>query len=213
MPQIAKRRKKTESTLDIGKTVRRLRETRGLSGVLFCKRARSIDPKTLTALEKGRIRNPSIATLRALATGFGMSVSGLFREAEMEHEAFFSRGTQKGLYKIELPFQGVQMISFTPLAEELFCGKLLVDSLKSFDEKLVGRSGAIFLQALIGKFEGEVDGKAVELKEGDNLFFFGGIKFRMTNAIQRQGTVWLVTAPSSFVLRRASVIQNPDLEP
>lgn len=210
MPQNPKKKNSLEPVLDIGKTVRRLREAKGMSGVLFCKRARSMDPKTLTALEKGRIRNPSIATLRALAAGFGMTVSGLFREAELEHEAYFSRGTQKGLYKIELPFQGVQLISFTPLAEELFCGKILVDPLKSFDEKLLGLPGAVFLQVLVGKFEGEVDGKAVELREGENLFFFGGMKFRMTNAIQRPGTFLLVTAPSCFVMRRSSVIRDPD---
>jgi len=205
MPKISRNENATSQVLDIGKTVRRLREAKGMSGVLFCRRSKGVDPKTLTALEKGRIRNPSIVTLRALATGFGMTVSGLFREAELEREEYLSLGTQKGLYKIELPFPGVQLVSFTPLAEELFCGKILVEPQKSFDQKLLGPSGAVFLQVLIGRFEGEVDGKPVLLKEGDNLFFFGGMKFRVANAIQRQGTLLLVTAPSCFVIHRAAL--------
>ena len=63
--------------LDIGQAVRRLREEKGLSGAELCRRGKGIDPKTLVALEKGRIRNPSIVTLEALAKGFGMTVSFL----------------------------------------------------------------------------------------------------------------------------------------
>jgi transcriptional regulator with XRE-family HTH domain len=200
------KRKASAPPIEIGAVVRRLREEKKLSGAELCRRGKGIDPKTLTALEKGRIRNPSIVSLEALAKGLGMTVSGLFRRAELEREECFSRGTQKGLYKIELPFPGIQMISFTPLAEELFCGKLLVDPQKGFDERLLGRSGAVFIQVLIGRFEGEIDGKEVALKEGDNLFFFGGMKVRMANALQRNGTLLLVTAPSCFVPRHFPVI-------
>ena len=88
--------------IEIGPVVRRLREEKGLSGVELCRRGKGIDPKTLVALEKGRIRNPSIATLEALAKGFGMTVSDLFRRAEFDQRDYFSLGSQKGLCKIEL---------------------------------------------------------------------------------------------------------------
>ena len=194
-------KKGTAPSLEIGATVRRLRDARNLSGVELCRRGKGIDPKTLTALEKGRIKNPSIATLGALAKGFGMTVSDLFRQAEIEHENYFSRGSQKGLYKIDFPAQGIQLISFTPLSAELFCGKMIVEGQKRFDEKLLECSGAFFLMPLIGQFEGEIEGRRAVLKEGENLFFYGGMKFFLKNSFQRYSTLLLVAAPSCFQAR------------
>ena len=202
------KRKTSVCPLEIGPIVRSLREERGLSGVELCRRGKGIDPKTLVALEKGRIRNPSMVTLEALAKGFGMSVSDLFRRAEFDQRDYFSLGSQKGLYKIDLPSQGIQLISFTPLMEELFCGKMILEGQKQFDEKLFGRdgAGAFFIMTLIGQFEGEIEGRRVALKEGDNLYFYGGMRFRLANALQRNSTLLLVAVPSclrtQWVLKR-----------
>ncbi len=214
MPKLKKDRpgkRKTVRPLDVGQMVRRLRTEKGLSGVELCRRGKGIDPKTLVALEKGRIRNPSIVTLEALAKGFGMTVSDLFRRAEFDQRDYFSMGSQKGLYKIDLPAQGIQLISFTPLLEELFCGKMILEGQKQFDEKLFGGagSGAFFIMTLIGQLEGEVEGKKVALKEGDNLYFYGGMKFRLANALQRNSTLLLVTAPSCLRTKGAFKRQEP----
>lgn len=191
-------RKTSAHPLEIGPVVRRLREERGMSGVELCRRGKGIDPKTLVALEKGRIRNPSIATLEALARGFGMTVSDLFRRAEFDQRDYFSLGSPKGLYKIDLPSQGIQLTSFTPLMEELFCGKMILEGQRKFDEKLFGgeRPGAFFIMTLIGQFEGEVEGRKVILKEGDNLYFYGGMKFYLANALQRNSALLLIAVPS-----------------
>lgn len=191
-----------ECPLPIGATVRRLREERGLSGAAFCRRSQKLDPKTLTALEKGRIKNPSIATLQALAKGFGITVSDLFRQTELRQQDFFSVGSQKGLYKIDFFPPGVQLVSFTPLNGEVFCGKIIFEAQKGFDEKLFDHAGTFFVMTLIGQVEGEIEGKTVILKEGDNLFFNGGMKFRLRNVLQRQATLFLVTAPSCLRGRR-----------
>ncbi|MFA5159118.1 MAG: helix-turn-helix transcriptional regulator [Candidatus Omnitrophota bacterium] len=201
MPKPRKNKPKEERAvcpLDIGQIVRRLRTEKSLSGVELCRRGKGIDPKTLTALEKGRIRNPSMVTLEALAKGFGMSVSDLFRRAEFDQRDYFSLGSQKGLYKIYLPSQGIQLISFTPLIEELFCGKLILEGQKQFDEKLFGgdRAGTFFIMTLIGQFEGEIEGRRVALREGDNLYFYGGMRFHLANALQRNSTLLLVAVPS-----------------
>ncbi|HNX68142.1 MAG TPA: helix-turn-helix transcriptional regulator [Candidatus Omnitrophota bacterium] len=195
---------KISPRINVGATIRRLRDERGLKGVELCRRAKGLDPKTLTALEKGRIRNPSIATLQAVAEGFGMTVSDLFRQAELQTPEFFSMGTQKGLYKIDFPAKGMQLISFTPLAEDLFCGKMIVDGQKGFDEKLLGHVGAFFIMVLVGQFEGNIEGRKVSLREGDNLFFCGGMKFRLLNTLQRNSVFLLVTAPSCLKARRFS---------
>jgi len=190
------KRKTPIGPLEIGSVVRQLREEKGLSGVELCRRGKGIDPKTLTALEKGRIRNPSIATLEALAKGFGMTVSDLFRRAEFDQRDFFSLGSQKGLYKIDLPSQGIQLISFTPLMEDFFCGKMILEGQKRFDEKIFSGGGTFFVMTLIGQFAGEIEGRKVILKEGDNLYFYGGMRFYLTNALQRNSALLLVTSPS-----------------
>ena len=204
-------KRKAVRPLDVGQMVRRLREERGLSGVELCRRGKGIDPKTLVALEKGRIRNPSIATLEALAKGFGMTVSDLFRRAEFDQRDYFFLGSQKGLYKIDLPSQGIQLISFTPLMEELFCGKMILEGQKQFDEKLFGGegAGAFFIMTLIGQFEGEIEGRKVALKEGDNLYFYGGMRFRLANALQRNSTLLLVAVPSCLRTKWAFKRQGP----
>jgi transcriptional regulator with XRE-family HTH domain len=191
--------------LDVGQMVKSLRAEKGLSGAELCRRGKRIDPKTLTALEKGRIRNPSIATLEALARGFGMTVSDLFRRAEFDQRDYFFLGSPKGLYKIDLPSQGIQLISFTPLMEEFFCGKMILEGQKQFDEKLFGGAGAgaFFIMTLIGQFEGEIEGRQVILKEGDNLYFYGGMKFHLANALQRNSTLLLVSMPSCLKTRGA----------
>ncbi|MEI7751898.1 MAG: helix-turn-helix transcriptional regulator [Candidatus Omnitrophota bacterium] len=191
-------KEKTVRPLDMGQIVKRLRLEKGLSGAELCRRGKGIDPKTLVALEKGRIRNPSMVTLEALAKGFGMTVSDLFRQAEFDQREYFSLGSQKGLYKIELPSQGIQLISFTPLMEELFCGKMILEGQKRFDEKLLGgdEAGAFFIMTLIGQFDGEIEGRRVSLKEGDNLYFYGGMKFSLANALQRNSTLLLIAVPS-----------------
>jgi len=206
MPKPDKNRpenKNISRSLNIGETVRRLREEKRLSGVELCRRGKGIEPKTLTALEKGRIRNPSIMTLEALAQGLGMTVSDLFRQAEFDRRDYFSLGSQKGLYKIDLSAQGIQLISFTPLLEQFFCGKMILEGQKRFDEKLFSGEGAFFIMILIGQVEGEVEGRKVVLKEGDNLYFYGGMKFHIMNSLQRHSTLLLVSAPSFLKAQKA----------
>ncbi len=202
-PQKDKPKKdRTLRPLSIGQIVRRLREEKGMSGVELCRRGKGIDPKTLVALEKGRIRNPSIATLEALAKGFRMTVSDLFRQAELDQREYFSLGSQKGICKIDLPSQGIQLVSFTPLMEELFCGKMILEGQKCFDEKMLGGGGAFFIMTLIGQFEGEIEGRKVALKEGDNLYFYGGMKFHLANTLQRNSTLLVVAVPSCLTIQR-----------
>ncbi len=196
--------------LDMGATIRRLREEKGMRGIDLCRLGKGLDPKTLTALEKGRIKNPSMATLQAVAKGFGMTVSDLFRQAELVDPAFFSLGSQKGLYKIDFGAQGVQLISFTPLAEDFFCGKLILEGQRGFDEKMLGHEGAFFIMTLIGQLEGHIEGKKVVLKEGANLFFYGGMKFRISNTLQRNASLLLVTVPSFLAIHRALAVHKTE---
>lgn len=186
----------SRDVLEIGATVRRLRRERGLSGVALCRASGELDPKTLTALEKGRIRNPSIQTLRGVCAGLGLSISELFREAEMGLQTHLSKGTQKGSFTLEFPKKGLRIISYTPLVRDFFCGKLILQPRTRIEDEVLGQKHPVYLAAMVGRIEVIVGGRSFNLKEGENLFFDGSLRHSLVNPLQRECTVLLVTAPS-----------------
>ncbi len=185
-----------EEKICLHETVRSLRRAKGLSGAELCRRAKNLDPRTLTAVEKGRIRNPSIQTLQSLARGLGISVSDLFRQSELAMERYFQHGSQKGTFQMEFPSLGVKIVSFTPFIENFFCGKLILASKKRLEESLLKHNLPLFVWTLVGRFEVDIEGKKFNLKEGDNLFFHGRWKYSFTNPLHRESVLLMVTAPS-----------------
>lgn len=177
-------------------TVRQIRLEKGLSGADLCRSAGDLDAKTLTAVEKGRIKNPSIRTLQSLARGLGISVADLFRRAEMGSSNGFYQGTQKGAYQMEFSRKGIKIVSFTPLVRDFFCGKMIFSSKKTLDETILNHKLPVFISVLIGRFQIDIENQTMVLKEGDNLFFNGMLKHSFTNLLHRESVLWMVTAPS-----------------
>ncbi len=183
--------------LDIGKTVRDLREAKGLRGVDFCKRVKGLNPKMLTAVEKGRIKNPSIKTLSALSQGLQISVSELFKHAETAEENAFYLSDAKSNQPIEINAEGVKFWSLTPLAQNLFCGKLQIASGKSFSDKHLNLVGIVFIQSLVGDFSGVINGRETLFRAGEGVSFFGnGARYFIQNTTHRLSSLLLVTSPS-----------------
>lgn len=176
--------------------VRKLREERRLSGVEFCRLAGDLDPKTLTALEKGRIRNPSIKTLESCARALGVTVSALFREAEMGRQQHYMVGTQKGAFILDFPKKGVKIVSFTPLVREFFCGKLTLGAKVRIQEDFLHNEVPLYLSCLIGRAEITVEDKKTVLREGENIFFNGVLKHSIYNPLHKEVSLLLMMAPS-----------------
>ena len=189
-------RDRAGEAFDLNATVRRLRQSLKLTGVELCKRAGDLDPKTLTALERGRIKNPSIRTLRSVARGLNVTVSDLFRQTEMSLDRHFYLGSQKGFCQLDFPSWGLKVVSFTPLIQDFFCGKWILTARRRFEETLLERPLPIFVSTLIGRFEVTVEGKTFSLKEGENLFFNGMLKHSFHNPLHRESVLFIVTAPS-----------------
>lgn len=182
--------------IDLKNNIVRMRGERKLSGAELCRRSGGLDPRTLTAIEKGRIKNPSISTLQALARGLGISVSGLFRQIEVETDRFCYQGSKKGAYQIDLPEWGVKIVSFTPFVRDFFCGKFMVGAQKKFSGALLKHFSPIHVSILIGRFEITVENKVFSLREGDNLFFNGILNHSFYNPLHGESVFWMVTAPS-----------------
>ena len=192
--KVVKREK--EQTLDIQSAIRRMRETRNLSGVQFCRLAGDMDPKTLTALEKGRIRNPSIKTLESCARALGVTISAIFREAEVRHEEHYIVGTQKGAFLLDFAKWGVKMVSFTPLIRDFFCGKMTLGSKVRLKEDLLECDFPLYISCLVGKVEITVEGEKTILREGQNIFFNGVLKHSIYNPLYKEASMLIMMAPS-----------------
>lgn len=185
-----------EEPLSLGTTIRRLRKRAGLTGAELCRRSGGMDPRTLTAIEKGRIRNPSLENLQRICKGLGCLVRDLFTAAEMTNERNYHRGSQKGFFHMEFPKLGVKIISATPPIPEFFCGKLILEPQRKVTEDLLRHPRPLFVEVVMGQIEFEVENERMTLKEGENLFLHGGLRHSFRNPLNRDSALWLVTAPS-----------------
>ncbi len=194
--EIQKKSRSANEKLNINETIRKLRDERKLSGVDLCRRSGSLDPRTLTAIEKGRIRNPSIETFQSIAKGLGVPISEIFRRAEEGETGLYYLGSQKGMFQIDFPAFGIKVVSFTPLVKELFCGKIIMGGRRRIDQTLLKHPLPIFVSTMIGHIEVTIEGRKTLLKEGDNLFFNGILRHSFYNSQERESVLMMVTAPS-----------------
>ncbi len=184
--------------IDLGKEIRELREKAGLTGVELCRRGGGIDPRTLNAIEKGRIRTPSIDTLQAIAGGLGCLVRDLFTQAELRLGHNYHLGSSKGNFQIDFPGCGVRVVSPTPAIPQFFCGKIILSAEGRIEGELPLNSCPVFVEVLTGKIEFLIEGESVILKEGENLLFNGGLGHQIYNPLNKESVIWMVTAPSFF---------------
>jgi len=182
--------------INLSRTVRILRKERQISGADLCRKAGDLDPKTLTAFEKGRIKNPSMQTLASLARGLGTTVSSLFRQAELGQADFFYFGNQKGAYKIDFPSKALHLVSFTPFTSDFFVGKAVFESRGKVDQDFFKHTGSFFIMVLIGKFRMVLEDRELELSEGENLFFKGALCYKIQNMRSRSSVLQIVSIPS-----------------
>lgn len=184
--------------INLAGTVTELRKARNLSGADLC-RLGHLDPKTLNAVEKGRIKNPSLQTLQSISEGLGVSVSDLFLKAEISEDLNYRQGTQKGAFQMEFPAWGVRVVAFTPMVRSFFFGKILFGAKRIIHDSELKHPHPIFISVLVGRFEVKVGEKKVMLKEGENLYFRGVFPHSIQNMLARESVLFILTAPSFFV--------------
>ena len=123
--ELAKRARAQRSTsgqsyTPIGKIVLSLRHEKKISAVQVCQKAGDLDARTLAAIEKGRIHNPTLKTLRSLARGLGLGVHELLMKTEKRTEEVLFKGSQKGFFQADFTQWGLRVVSFTPLVRDFF---------------------------------------------------------------------------------------------
>lgn len=186
-----------DKDIKIGAAIRELREEARMSAIELCRKA-SFDPRTLTAIEKGRIKNPSFQSLQKIAQGLGCFVTDLVSRAETKQEKNYHLGSQKGVYQMEFPKYGLKVVSATPPTPHFFCGKLILAPQRQVPREFFKKPTPLFAEVVMGKIEFQVDEAAVLLKEGENLFLHGASHWSFKNPLNRESAILLVTAPSLF---------------
>lgn len=181
--------------LPLGAVIRQIREASGSTQTALAKRT-GVDPRTITAIEKGRIANPSLTNLRRIALALNMNLRDLFGKLESELADSFYMGNQRGEFILEYPKHRFRIISYVPKITPFFAGKLFLESKGGFDPSVLNFRSRVFLQMVLGKLQFRLEGKEMFLKEGQNLLFDGRLSYRFQNPMLRETTAFLITVPT-----------------
>lgn len=186
---------KTPSSILPGRIIEMRRKQLAFKGIELARLAR-INPRTLDAIEKGRIKSPSIENLSAIANALGVSVASLFVNENTENGFLFLSGDQKGQETLEFPKAGFRVVCYTPMVRNLFAGKVILKGETRIEHKTLPTTGMIFVQAIMGKLSVQFDGKDHLVREGNYAFFDGCFPHSFYNPQFKESTFLLVTTPS-----------------
>lgn len=182
-----------ENEIPLGRTIRELRVKRGLAQIALAKKT-GIDPRTLAAIESGRIVTPSLARLKQIAACLDTPLKNLFGRAEAQGSFFL--GNQRGEYTLEWPRQKFRIVSYLPKASPLFAGKIILESRGVCESQTFSFRGQVFLQVIFGKMQFALEGNEHYLKEGQNILFDGRLNYAFSNPTLREATALIAAHPS-----------------
>ncbi|GEM_PF-1340259 len=157
-----------------------------------------IDPRALNAIEKGRIRNPSIDRLAEISNALGMNVTQLLMLYEGKKPGRFMEGSSIGEFTMNCGKKGFRLVSYTPPIREMFCGKMMLGGKKQIDPTKFSISVTIFIQMLIGRLIVTYQDREITLKEGKTLLLNGAYDFSFYNPTQRETSFLFFTSPAPW---------------
>lgn len=178
-----------------GRVIRERRKLLGMKEINLARLAK-MNPRTLDAIEKGRIRSPSIDSLNVLTKILGISMASLFSNGKTVDKSVFHAGNQKGHHTLEFPNKGFRIVSYTPLIPDFFVGKVILGGDVKIGPDALPTSGMIFVQAILGKLVVNFEGTDHLIKEGTYVFFDGRFAHSYHNPQPKENTFLLVTCPS-----------------
>jgi len=150
---------------------------------------------TLSAIEHGRILNPSFDSLKRIAGALQIASEALWEDPEEAPQTY--KGDLKGAVQFEFKKEGLTLISYTPLVKEIFIGKGFLKPRRAFDLKNFPRLNSLFAEIIVGKLELKGESSRSLLTEGDNLFLRPPGRRTVSNPFQMKETSFLlVTTPS-----------------
>ena len=190
---------KTKLTVAPGKVIRRRREFLGWKAIELSRKS-GVNPRTLDAIEKGRIESPSLRNLESLSRALGISTASLFSINELDQDRIFTGGNQKGQHTLEFQKHGFRVVCYTPLVLNFFVGKVILRGETKIEQKILPTTGMILVQVIMGKLTVHFEEKEHLIREGNYAFFDGCFPHHFHNPQFKECTFLLVTAPSFLAL-------------
>ena len=184
-----------------GQVIRSRRELLGWKAIELSRRS-GVNPRTLDAVEKGRIETPSLKNLESIASALGISLAALFSTVQSETDRVFVGGNQKGQQTLEFQKGGFRVVCYTPLIPQLFIGKVIVKGETRIEHRTLPTVGIIFAQTIMGKLSVGFDGKDYLVREGNYVLFDGHFPHSYYNPEPKESTFLLATTPSFLTLKR-----------
>ncbi len=180
----------------IGLNLRRFRDKRGFTLKELSKRS-SLKLSTLSAIEKGRIKSPSLQNLKVIAKALEIP-HDLLLETPGETPSLF-KGDLKGTLELKLNQDGLNLISYTPPLSELFIGKAVLKPKKTFDFKKFPNLSFVFIEVIFGKLEIKHETNLLLLTEGENCSIRSPQRKSIQNPFQTKETSFLIVSRPSLI--------------
>jgi transcriptional regulator with XRE-family HTH domain len=164
-------------SVNVGTTLRKLREERGLS-IRALARESGISANALSMIERGR-SSPSVSTLYKVAGALGVPINSIFRSEPERREIVF----RKAAARTRVPFnRGL----WEGLGGEMFTGRvepfaLTLESGAHSGVKNIVHSGHEFVLCLRGQLDYQVENETYSLEAGDSLLFAARLRHRWRN--------------------------------
>lgn len=186
-----------KAILPIGVAIVELRSKRGISQIDLALKS-GVDPRTLAAIEKGRIVNPSLDKMKRLAEALEMSLSELIGMAEAQMTSSIFIGHLSGEYTVLSQRRRVRLISYLPKNAPFFVGKLLLEGKSSLASDKFRFPSHLFLQIVIGKVSISLGQETHELEQGQTVLFDGKLNYNLKNSRRTTATL-LLFSPSPLM--------------
>lgn len=175
-----------ETTIDVGKQIRMLREQRKLSQQALAE-ASGISRNTLSLIERGQT-SPTVSTLKNLAGALSVDINAFFLPVD-EARVVFTKADRRPHLQLnhgELADLGLGMLDHlvTPLLLKLDPGARSGSALS--------HDGQDFIFCLSGEILYSVNDRGYILEPGDSLLFDGQLPHRFSNVGSETATILII---------------------
>ena len=164
-----------DTTVEVGKQIRHLREQRKLSQAALAEMS-SISRNTLSLIERGQT-SPTVATLKTLAEALAVDINAFFLPYE-ESSVVFTKGDQRPNLQLD---HGVLNDLGLGLLEPLVTPLLLQLDPGARSGPAMSHDGQDFVFCLVGEVLYSINDRGYVLEAGDSLFFDGHLPHRFSN--------------------------------
>ena len=183
----------TTAEIDVGERLREIRTARRCTLREVAERA-GLSESFLSQVERGRA-SASIASLRRIADGLGISISDLFQPEGPPGTSVLRREQRQTLAFGVLGRK--MLLTPRPLRHlEVFAGELEVGGSTGAEAYAHGDSEELFV-VQSGTVQLELGGELFELERGDSIVYRSSTPHRVSNTGQELAEVmWIVSPPS-----------------